>query len=67
MKLLEPGYIGKVEIKNRIVMAAMGAHGLHEPDGSWSDRYLAYHEARAAGGVGLITTEDILKEIVGKL
>jgi len=57
MKLFEPGRIGKVEIKNRIVMAAMGAHGLHEPDGSWSDRYLAYYEARAAGGVGLITTE----------
>ena len=30
MKILEPGYISKVEIKNRIVMAAMGAHGLHE-------------------------------------
>jgi len=57
MKLLEPGRIGKLEIKNRIVMAAMGAHGLHEPDGDWSKRYLAYYEARAAGGVGLITTE----------
>ena len=57
MKLLEPGCIGKVEIKNRIVMAAMGAHGLHEPDGSWSESYLAYYGARAAGGVGLITTE----------
>ena len=57
MKLLEPGCIGKLEVKNRIIMAAMGAHGLHEPDGSFSDRYIAYYEARAAGGVGLITTE----------
>jgi 2-enoate reductase len=57
MKLLEPSRIGNVEIKNRIVMAAMGAHGLHEPDGDWSARFLAYYEARAAGGVGLITTE----------
>ncbi len=57
MKLLEPGYIGKLEIKNRIVLAAMGAHGLHEPDGDWGERYRAYYEARAAGGVGLITTE----------
>ena len=57
MKLLEPGRIGKLEIKNRIVMAAMGAHGLHESDGDWSKGYLAYYEARAAGGVGLITTE----------
>jgi len=57
MKILEPGYIGKVKVKNRIIMAAMGAHGLHEPGGDWGDRYIAYYEARAAGGVGLITTE----------
>ena len=57
MKLLEPGYIGKLKIKNRIVLAAMGAHGLHEEGGDWGERYRAYYEARAAGGVGLITTE----------
>ena len=57
MKLLEPGYIGKLKIKNRIVLAAMGAHGLHEFGGDWGERYRAYYEARAAGGVGLITTE----------
>ena len=57
MKLLEPGRIGTMELKNRIIMAAMGAHGLHEPDGDWGARYRAYYEARAAGGVGLITTE----------
>ncbi len=57
MKLLEPGRIGKMEVKNRIVMAAMGCHGLHEPDGDWGERYMAYFGARAAGGVGLITTE----------
>lgn len=57
MKLLESGYIGNLEVKNRVVMAAMGAHGLHNPDGSFSDRYIAYYEARAAGGTGLITTE----------
>jgi len=57
MKMLEPGYIGKLKIKNRIVLAAMGAHGLHEEGGNWGERYRAYYEARAAGGVGLITTE----------
>ena len=57
MKLLEPGFIGKLKVKNRVVMAAMGAHGLHEGDGIWGKRYRAYYEARAAGGVGLITTE----------
>ena len=57
MKLLEPGYIGNLKIKNRIVLAAMGAHGLHESGGDWGEQYRAYYEARAAGGVGLITTE----------
>ena len=57
MKLLEPGRIGNVETKNRVVLAAMGAHGLHEDDGAWGERYRAYYEARAAGGTGIITTE----------
>lgn len=57
MKLLEPGYIGTLKVKNRVVMAAMGAHGLHEGDAVWGKRYRAYYGARAAGGVGLITTE----------
>ena len=59
MKLLEPGRIGKVELKNRIIMAPMGAHGLHEPDGGWGDRMLAYYEARAHGGTGMITPEMV--------
>jgi 2,4-dienoyl-CoA reductase-like NADH-dependent reductase (Old Yellow Enzyme family) len=33
MKLLEPGRIGTIEIKNRIIMAPMGHRGLVEPDG----------------------------------
>ncbi|MFC1671319.1 FAD-dependent oxidoreductase, partial [Spirochaetota bacterium] len=57
MKLLEPGKIGNLEIKNRIVMAAMGVRGLCDEDGDWGERFRSYYEARAAGGVGLITTE----------
>ena len=57
MKLLEPGKIGALELKNRVVMAAMGVRGLCEPDGAWGERFRAYYEARARGGVGLITTE----------
>jgi len=33
MKLLEPGRIGNVEIKNRIIMAPMGARGTLESTG----------------------------------
>jgi len=33
MKLFEPGWIGKLRLKNRIVMSAMGIGGLAEPQG----------------------------------
>ncbi len=57
MKLLEPGRIGTMETKNRVVMAPMGVRGLCDEDGGWGERFRAYYEARAAGGVGLVTTE----------
>lgn len=56
MKLFEPGKIGKLTIKNRIVMAAMNPIGLVEPDGRLSQRGMDYYIARAKGGVGMITT-----------
>lgn len=61
MKLLEPGLIGKVEIKNRIIMAPMGARGTcdHGSEEYWGERIRAYYGARAAGGVGMITTEMV--------
>ncbi len=51
--LLSPGRIGSLEIRNRIVVTAMGAN-FSEDDGQWGDRVLAYHEEQARGGVGLI-------------
>ena len=56
LKLLEPGQIGRLKIKNRIVMPAMGIGGLVQIDGSLSQRGIDYFVARAKGGVGLITT-----------
>ena len=53
--LFSPGHIGKLTLRNRSVMAAMGAL-LCEPGGLVGDRALAYYEARAKGGVGLIIT-----------
>ena len=44
-----------MEVKNRIVMAAIGPLGLCELDGSVGSRMLDYYAARARGGVGLIT------------
>lgn len=55
-KLFEPGRIGKLSTKNRIVMAPMGIIGLTEPDGRLSQRAVDYYVERAKGGVGLIVT-----------
>jgi 2-enoate reductase len=56
MKLFEPGKIGKLRLKNRIVMSAMGCGGLAQLDGNLSQRGIDYYVARAKGGAGLITT-----------
>lgn len=54
-KILEPIRIGKtLTVKNRIVRTA---HGTHLGDGSMSDDLIAYHVARARGGVGLTILE----------
>jgi 2,4-dienoyl-CoA reductase-like NADH-dependent reductase (Old Yellow Enzyme family)/thioredoxin reductase len=55
-KLFEPGKIGGMEVKNRIAFAPVG-HGFTfgtKPDGFITDRLLAFYEARARGGAGLI-------------
>jgi 2-enoate reductase len=59
MQLLEPGRIGTMVLKNRVIMPAMGIRGTVEKDGDWGDRVIAYYTARAAGGVGLITPEMV--------
>jgi 2,4-dienoyl-CoA reductase-like NADH-dependent reductase (Old Yellow Enzyme family)/thioredoxin reductase len=55
VKLFEPGKIGTMEVKNRIVLAPLG-HGFTfaTKDGHLTERLLAFYEARAKGGVGLI-------------
>ncbi len=52
--LLQPGRIGKLDIRNRIVMAPMGSN-FAETDGTCGERIQAYYEARAKGGAGLLT------------
>ena len=55
-KLFTPGKIGNLEIKNRIVMPAMGC-SLAESTGEAGARMIGYYAERAKGGVGLIITE----------
>ena len=51
--LLSPGKINGMELKNRIMVSAMGV-SLSEEDGHVGERLIAYHEEQAKGGVGLI-------------
>lgn len=51
--LAEPGHIGRLTARNRIVMSPMGTHSRTGAPGR-ADR--AYFAARAAGGVGTIIT-----------
>ncbi len=55
-KLFEPGKIGNLEIRNRIVMPAMGC-SLAEVTGEPGPRMIRYYTDRAKGGAGLIITE----------
>jgi len=55
-KLFGKGRIGRIEIKNRVVMTPMGT-GIAAPSGGVNDDIIAYYEARAKGGVGLIESE----------
>ena len=55
-RLFQPGRIGRLSIRNRIVMPAMGTNftGL---DGAICDRNVQYYTERARGGAGLIISE----------
>ena len=57
--------IGNLRLRNRILMAAMGNNFSH-PDGTVSDRAIAYYAARALGGAGLIITETSPVSLPGR-
>jgi 2,4-dienoyl-CoA reductase-like NADH-dependent reductase (Old Yellow Enzyme family)/thioredoxin reductase len=55
--LFMPGHMGRLTLKNRLVMTAMST-GFAEAGGQVSDRLTEYYAVRAAGGAGLITVEE---------
>lgn len=63
--LLQPGQIGPLQLKNRVVMAPMTTRKA-DREGFVSDETIAYYEARARGGVGLIIVEMASPEKVGR-
>ena len=54
--LLAAGAIGDLEIKNRIMLSAMGSM-YADDDGSCGERLWDYYEARAKGGAGMLILE----------
>ncbi len=59
--LFKPGKIGKLEIKNRLVMSPM-ATNLASVGGDVTRELLDYYVERARGGSGLIITENVRTE-----
>ncbi len=57
-KLFEPIQIGSLTVKNRIAMAPM-ATAFATQDGVFTEQAMAYYEARAKGGAGLIIVENV--------
>jgi 2,4-dienoyl-CoA reductase-like NADH-dependent reductase (Old Yellow Enzyme family)/thioredoxin reductase len=51
--LTQTGRIGSMQLKNRMLVTAMGVN-LAEEDGSCGDRIIAFHERQAQGGAGMI-------------
>jgi len=59
MLLQQPGYVGALRLKNRVVMAPMGTN-YSTTDGVSTERDKQYYEERARGGVGMIMTEAMV-------
>lgn len=59
MLLEQPGSIGGLRLKNRVVMAPMGTN-YSTTDGLSTARDVAYYAERARGGVGAIMTEAMV-------
>jgi 2,4-dienoyl-CoA reductase (NADPH2) len=56
-KLLQPGQIGRIKTKNRMIKTANGTSFI-ERDGYVGERAIAYYEAMAKGGTGLLIVES---------
>ncbi|MBQ8490070.1 MAG: FAD-dependent oxidoreductase [Pseudobutyrivibrio sp.] len=56
MKINTTAKIGNLEIKNRLIMTAMGV-GLGNHEGEATEDFIAFYARRAKGGCGLIITE----------
>ena len=58
-RLAEPGAIGPMRLRNRVIMAPMGTN-YSTTDGFSTERDKLYYAERARGGVGMIMTEAMV-------
>lgn len=63
--IFQPGTIGKLSVKNRIKYAATETNFPYG-DGYVSDREVAYMEAQAKGGAGIVTTQGAYPDKKGE-
>lgn len=63
--LFSPFSINGKTLKNRCVVPAMVMNYCNE-DGTCTEKFTAYHEAKAKGGFGMIITEDFAVSPEGK-
>lgn len=63
--IFQPGTIGKLSVKNRIKYAATETN-FPFGDGYVSDREVAYMEAQAKGGAGIVTTQGAYPDKKGE-
>lgn len=63
--LFQKGKIGNLELPNRLLMTAMVTNYCSE-DGKPTERFIAYHEARARGGIGLESTGACYVTMAGR-
>jgi 2,4-dienoyl-CoA reductase (NADPH2) len=57
-RLMEPGYIGKVKTRNRIVKTGAGTFMWNRDETHMNEVILAFYESIARGGVGLLIVES---------
>ena len=63
--IFSPGKLGKVEVKNRIKYASTETN-FNFGDGYVSDKEVAYMEAQARGGAGMVTTQGAYTDKYGE-
>ncbi len=56
-KILEPGYIGSVKTRNRIIKTGAGMLMWNDQETHMNEKMLAFYESMARGGVGLLVVE----------